>query len=312
MTAPLLDRTTNRRMLLRGIGLGGLGLVGAALIGCSDDDGDDATATATEAMTETATPTEAMMETGTPTAEMMDDATDFDLGAAVDYPLVEGWAKGEDVVYYDFGMRSPTSGAVVTPAPIWAFITGMDADGNPMFVEHQHNVVDTVPGVDGYSDLWEVNLVMVPEGYEADTIRSKADLDAANLEIVKPGLFVNCPIVPAGSTLENGEELTMGWYEGQHVYYPDFGPNPPNAIPIWAFITGMDASGAPIFVEGQRNIIDILPGEDGYSAFWNVNLVEVAEDYEANSITSASEVVDAGLTVIQTDLVVNCPVVTRA
>jgi hypothetical protein len=297
-------------MLLRGIGLGSLGLVGAALIGCSDD-GDGAIATATEAMAETGTP-DAMTATATPTEAMMDDATDLDLGAAVQYPLVQGWAKGEDVVYYDFGMRSPTSGAVVSAAPIWAFITGLDASGNPMFVEGQHNVVDVVPGMDGYSDLWEVNLVTVPDGYAPDSIRSKADLDAANLPSMKPGLFVNCPIVPAGSTLENGESLTTGWFDSQHVYYPDFGPNNPVAIPIWAFITGIDAGGAPVFVEGQRNIIDILPGEDGYSAYWAVNLVEVAEDYEANSITSAAEVTDAGLTVTQTDLVVNCPVVTRA
>ena len=181
MTSRLLDRMTNRRTLLRGIGVGGLGLVGAALIGCSDDDDDDedeATATAT-ATAAAATGTTEATATSSEVSVPAEDA-DFDLGAATQFDLVEGWHKGDDVVYYDFGMRSPlTSTGAVGLAPIWAFITGLDADGNPQFVEGQHNVIDAVPADAGYSDLWEVSLVTVPAGYEADSIRSKADLDAA-------------------------------------------------------------------------------------------------------------------------------------
>jgi len=240
----------------------------------------------------------------------MMDAVDHDLGAAKHYELVSGWYRGEPVVYYDFGMESALVGtAGVALAPIWAFITGMDADGNPVFVPHQHNIVDAVPGDAGYSDLWQVNLVTVPEDYVADSITSKADLDAMAYPTVQPGLFVNCPIVPAGSTLENGEELTRGWYRGEQVYYPDFGPNPANGIPIWAFITGMDADGNPQFVEGQHNVIDAIPGDPAYSAFWLVNLVVVDEGYEANSITSAAEVAASGFEVLTPGLMVNCPVV---
>jgi len=300
----------NRRALLRGLGVGGVGLVGAALIGCSDDDDDMAEATAAPA---TATATAAAAMTAEPTAtEMMMDVHDHDLGPAKDFALVEGWHRGDDVVYYDFGMQSPLqANNVVGVAPIWAFITGMAADGSPQFVEGQHNIVDVVPGDDGYSDLWEVNLVTVPAGYEPDTITSKAELDAAGFALTKPGLFVNCPIVPAGSTLENHEMLTQGWYRGAHVYYPDFGANPPVAIPIWAFITGMDASGAPQFVDGQRNVIDSLPEDPGYSALWRVHLVHVPTGYEPNSLRSATDVVAAGYEITVTDLMVNCPVVER-
>ena len=221
-----------------------------------------------------------------------------------------GWYRDEPVVYYDFGMQSPLmSGVAVGAAPIWAFITGMDADGNPQFVPHQHNIVDVVPGDEGYSDLWQVNLVTVPEDYVADSITSKADLDAMSYPTVQPGLFANCPIVPAGSTLENGEELTQGWYNGESVYYPDFGANPAAGIPIWAFITGMDDDGNPQFVEGQHNVIDAIPSDDGYSAFWLVNLVVVDEGYEANSITSATGVAESGFEVLTPGLMVNCPVV---
>ena len=313
----LTERRLDRRSVLRTFAIGGAGVAAAAILGCSsDDDGEDG-AMMEESMT--ATPTEEAMAEGsmTPTGTAMSDdgmmeVHDHDVGEAKDFKLVHGWHRGDDVTYYDFGMNSTVNPPAVVPAPIWAFIHGMDADGNPMFVEGQHNIVDVAPGDDGYSDLWLVNLVVVPEDYEPDSITSAADLQAMSYETMQPGIMVNCPIVPAGSTLESGVELTQGWYKGARVYYPDFGMNPAVAIPIWVFATGMDANGDPVFVDGQHNIIDAIPGDEGYSDFWHVRLVMVDESYEANSITSAQAVADGGFEVVQTPLVVNCPVVPRA
>lgn len=222
--------------------------------------------------------------------------------------LVSGWYRDRAVEYYDFGANSAVNGSIVKTAPIYVFIHGLNPDGSPQFVEGQHNVVDMVPGEEGYSDLWQVMLVTVPEEYEPDSITSKAKLDAAGYEITPTDMLVNCPIVPEGTVLEGGEELVQGWHDGQEVYYPDFGQNIPAAIPIWVFITGMDNQGNPQFVESQSNIIDAVPGDPGYSAFWRVNLVTVPEGYQPNSIRSAAEVQAAGFTVTQTDMVVNCPV----
>jgi|GEM_PF-2408644 len=320
----IADRRMGRRGLLRSFALGGAGIATAAILGCTDDDAgaeDDEmmeeSMTPTAEMTGTAMADESMTPTGTAMAgDDMMEVHDHDLGEAKQFDLVQGWYRGEDVTYYDFGMNSQTSGAAVTPAPIWAFIHGMDASGNPQFVEGQHNIIDVVPGEEGYSDLWAVNFVVVPEDYEPDSIASRADLEemgaSMGYEIITPGVLVNCPVVPAGSTLESGEELTQGWYQGARVYYPDFGMNPAVAIPIWVFVTGMDASGAPQFVEGQRNIIDAVPGDEGYSDFWHVRMVMVDDTYEANSITSADAVADSGFEVVQAPMVVNCPVVPRA
>jgi hypothetical protein len=187
-------------------------------------------------------------------------------------------------------------------------ITGVDADGNPQFVEGQHNIVDVIPGDAGYSDLWEVNLVTVPEDYEPDSLKSREDVEASGYKTMVPGLLVNCPIVPEGTTLEGGEELVQGWYKGEPVFYPDFGENPATTLPIWVFITGMDADGNPQFVEGQNNVIDAVPGDAGYSAFWQVNLVTVGEGYEANTIKSAADALASGFEITETDMVVNCPV----
>ena len=183
-----------------------------------------------------------------------------------EYDLVEGWYRGEDVVYYDFAMNSPLDAATsaVGIAPIYAFANGIGADGSPNFVDGQHNVIDLLPGDEGYSDLWQVHLVLVDDNYEAGTITSKAGIDATRYQQQVTNLLVNCPVVGAGSALETGKELVNGYYRERDVFYPDFGGNVAVAIPIWAFVTGFDEDGNPQFVEGQRNIIDAVPADEGY------------------------------------------------
>ena len=86
-------------------------------------------------------------------------------------------------------------------------------------------------------------------------------------------------------------------------------PAPRHTAPIYAFITGLDAQGQPQFVPGQHNIIDVLPGDAGYTAFWDVNLVQVDPTYQANTITSADDVLKSGYPILHPGLVVNCPVI---
>jgi hypothetical protein len=228
---------------------------------------------------------------------------------AQEFSLVSGWYRDRQVRYYDFGANTRLASAgIVQTAPIYVFIHGINADGTPDFVEGQHNIVDVKPGDAGYSDLWQVMMVTVPDDYVADTIKSKADLDDSGFEVTATQMFVNCPIVPAGSTLEGGEPLTQGWYKGEEVFYPDFGMNNVSAIPLYAFIHGMNPDGTPDFVEGQNNIIDQVPGEAGYSAFWQVIMVTVPQGYTPNSIRSAEAVRASGFQMTPTQMVVNCPV----
>jgi len=282
------ERRMSRRSLLRVGALAGTGLAAALIVGCGDD-GDDA----------------GNGGSGSTTAPA---ATTNPTDAAKEFALVSGWYRDRAVKYYDFGMNSPASGNTIATAPIWVLITGMEADGTPRFVDGQHNIIDARPGDSGYSDLWQVHMVTVPDGYVADTLKSAEDVTNSGYEVTPVELLVNCPVVPDGSTLEGGEALVQGWYRGEEVFYPDFGGNPAVALPIWAFITGMDPSGNPQFVEGQNNVIDSVPGDDGYSAFWRVNLVTVPDGYEPNSVRSAAAAADAGYEMTQTDLVVNCPV----
>jgi hypothetical protein len=269
---------------------------------------DEAMADEDESMDDESMSDEAMAD------ESMDDEAMAAKEEPINFELVQGWYEGDQTFYYDFGAHTQASedGSEVITAPIYVLVTGFDEDGNPQVVEGQHNIVDVVPGDEGYSDLWEVTFVTVPEDYEANTITSAQEILDGNYEMTVPGVYVNCPIVPAGSELENAEDapLVTGWYRGEQIFYFDFGPNEPITAPIYAFVTGFDTDGNPQFVDGQHNVIGVVPGDEGYSAFWYVNLVVVPEEYQADTITSVQEVLDSDYEMVQPGLLVNCPVVT--
>jgi len=97
-----------------------------------------------------------------------------------------------------------------------------------------------------------------------------------------------------------------GWFRNASVTYLDFGPQSNVAVPILAFFQATSPS-TP--VAGQRNIIDTIPGQPGYSDFWRVYKVLAPDGYVANSIRSLGDAVASGYTIQETNTVVNCPVV---
>ena len=64
-------------------------------------------------------------------------------------------------------------------------------DNEPERVDGQLNIYDTVPGMDGYSPLWQFNYVIVPRDYEANTLRSEADCLSSGYEIRKSTVVEN-------------------------------------------------------------------------------------------------------------------------
>ena len=103
------------------------------------------------------------------------------------------------------------------------------------------------------------------------------------------------------------QDVTLGFYRGRVVSYLDFGPvklKPGNkTAPIWAFTNGD---------EGQRNIIDTVPGRKDYTPLWAVRLVTWNDGTDARVLRSAAAVRAAqkvgDLTVQSMPIVVNCPV----
>jgi hypothetical protein len=143
-----------------------------------------------------------------------------------------------------------------------------------------------------------------------------------------PGL-----LLPAGSPVPDGHEdpavdrridsndevddevpLVHGFAGGEAIRYWDFGPAPDFAAPL--FLLARITDGGDIQPLDHPTVIDSIPGQNGYSPYWAVLMLEVTDDYDGELVTSFSavqEAVDLGLVEapVQLDLVVNCPVVAR-
>ncbi len=89
------------------------------------------------------------------------------------------------------------------------------------------NIIDVVPGVEGYNDFWEVHTVTVPWDYEANSVTGFSQIMDAGYDIEETTTLVNCPVVSEGSTAslrynDGDTGLTRGWYRGSVVYYFNF------------------------------------------------------------------------------------------
>ena len=104
------------------------------------------------------------------------------------------------------------------------------------------------------------------------------------------------------------QQATEGFYRGQVIEYLDFGPvklKPGNKVaPLWSVTNGVD---------DQYNIIDVVPGQTGYSPLWAVKLVTWKDGVTPRKLTSAAAVrkaLSAGqVTMKAAGIVVNCPLI---
>ena len=104
------------------------------------------------------------------------------------------------------------------------------------------------------------------------------------------------------------QKATEGFYRGQTIEYLDFGPvklKPGNKVAdLWAVTNGP---------EEQYNIVDVVPGQKGYTPLWDVNLVTWKASATKRVLTSAAAVrkaLAAGeVTTKPAGMVVNCPVI---
>jgi hypothetical protein len=61
----------------------------------------------------------------------------------------------------------------------------------PERVEGQYNIYDSVPGMPGYSPLWQFNYVVVPRDYQPNTLRSEADCLNSGYTLLKSTVVEN-------------------------------------------------------------------------------------------------------------------------
>ena len=85
----------------------------------------------------------------------------------------------------------------VKVAQEYQVVYGVDLDDHgklraePERVEGQLNIYDSVPGMPGYSPIWQFNYVIVPRDYVPNTLRSMEDCVASGYEIRRSRVFEN-------------------------------------------------------------------------------------------------------------------------
>lgn len=129
--------------------------------------------------------------------------------------------------------------------------------------------------------------------------------DAGNLMVRTPSNGL--PAANAAIDFDSGEPfITQGLGpNGETVKYYNFDVQTTTPAPIYALFR----EGESDPVDGQLNIIGVIPGDANYNDFWQVHKVTVPSGYVANTITSVDDVMEGGYTITPTTNLVNCPVV---
>jgi hypothetical protein len=220
------------------------------------------------------------------------------------------------VTYYNFDVQS------MTPAPIYVlFRTG---DSSP--VEGQLNIVDVIPGDNGYNDFWQVTKVTVPANYSPNSIGSLQALKDAGYPMAAASTLVNCPIVPDGSTatkrLSGGDTgLHQGWYRNKIVTYFNFSEAPlmvtaDGMVPVSPIYVAFNvnpgmANGGPLsgfkMIAGSmqtHNTVATLPGDMDYSPLWSVSPYD---NMYFDKVMSFASVMDS-MVLARGVANVNCPI----
>jgi hypothetical protein len=236
-----------------------------------------------------------------------------DLGPrfAQEFDLKNGWYRGTQIRYYDFGPVPQGVSIVYWP------IHGFGLDGQPVPLRGQGPVFSTIPGVRGYTSLWVLRYVVVADRVKPNQLTSVAQIVAlissARATIRDARDTLNLPIVPRGSFLQERKDTppAHGWFNGVEVAYFDFGVASTRAAPIFPFARG--SSSDPMPVDGQRNVVDVIP--DGTSPsidLWDVFRVIVDTAYRANTIRDVNALRAAEragqVTVTRVGSIRNCPV----
>ncbi|MBZ5637187.1 MAG: hypothetical protein LAO51_00370 [Acidobacteriia bacterium] len=177
----------------------------------------------------------------------------------------------------------------VRPAKPSRYYVFYDRVGN--YQLGQFPVVDAAPGDPGYSDLWDIIKVIVPDGFEPfNRIRDAATVERlladpkSRYTTQRTGILLNGPVVPEGTSAslkadnrEGSATLLYAWYRGKRAPYLYFegslraeGDSSP--VALMQFPGG--SPGVPLglaLADGKtKPTIDAVPKGPGYSPLHRV------------------------------------------
>lgn len=242
---------------------------------------------------------------------------DFDQGPFITRGL---GPAGESVQYYNFDVQP------AAPAPI--FVLFREGESTP--VQGQLNIIDVIPGDQGYNDFWQVVRVTVPRNYVANTLTSFQEVIAAKYPRQTTNMIVNCPVVPFGSTARlrftsESAGLVQGWYKGMAVFYFTFSEreittNAQGMVPVAGIFVSFNINpdqpnggpGSGFRTETgsnqTHNVVASLPADAGYSPLWSVNVYNNTAFSTVRNLATATAAPLLGSNVA----LVNCPIVSRS
>lgn len=184
---------------------------------------------------------------------------------------------------YDLDLRP------ARPARFYVFY---DVQGN--YILTQFPIVDVVPGEPGYTDIWDLWKVTVPQGVPADnSLRDMATLERllgdkeSGYIAERTGALLNGPIVPEGSSASTKADRRDGaaalryvWYRGKRAPYLYFeqtlriaGEMSPVASLTITPPVGAEAKSQAALAPAVAGAMAVsaLPGDPGYSPLWRVS-----------------------------------------
>ncbi|KAJ3330046.1 hypothetical protein HDU76_006542 [Blyttiomyces sp. JEL0837] len=226
---------------------------------------------------------------------------------AMNFTTIPAWCKGAPCYFWNFGAYSSLNGssAVIATAPIWVpfFANGTKAGSN---------IINVIPCEQGYSDLWAVQKVTVPDSTPMDFYKDAksviADAAAGKVTVKDAATLVNCPVVPFKSTafddapgnpMPTPPAPTTGWYMGQPVFYFDFGPISAGTATEDVYHMSTPSGKA------EGNGIFQKFG----TPFWAEKLVAVPESLAgANSLKSLEDINAGNYPITDAGKIVNCPI----
>lgn len=194
--------------------------------------------------------------------------------------------NGEEVSFYNLDVRPKSPGVVYEL---------IDRRGNPII--GQLPIYDRLPGDADYSDFWHIHNVYIQDGdYRANSYDSAEDVLGSGLEIEPSETVANHVMVPLGSSANlrydpnTPRGVQDGWYREQIVKYlvfeipqsvamVDFGTGQVNTPQMYAFLDNNrdERDGFALDLEGvsTHNVVTRLPGEEGYSPLWVLQIFKV-------------------------------------
>jgi hypothetical protein len=216
--------------------------------------------------------------------------------------LQEAWAENRPVRFVTAGLTP------LTLSGMYVLIRGYDPKGGPLLLARHKQILDSVPGMSGYSSLRLVHFVEVPADLPVDSVKSVQDVMKRAIRLRTPGMIVNAPVVPLDAK-SPVYPIVPAWHEGILVGYLDIGPMPIRTGSVYQCIRGIEkTTGKIVPVPGQKLIFDALPSHPSYSPIWRLHYVRVPDDFEADSLHSAQAIYDRKLPIRPTGMYLNAPI----